>query len=583
MTGSNSGFRMVGETLWSNIPTIIIVLPFLLYLLYWAALPKPIPGIPYNKNSAKRLLGDVPEFVKEKDGLRFWMRDQFTVHNSPVVQIFTAPFKRPWVLVSDFRESQDMTVRRGSEFDRSGLTYDSFGALAPNSYICKRTDEPMYKHNRSLLKDLMTAPFLNQISAPEIYEKSCALLDLWCVKTNKAEGRPFQADNDVHLAALDVMMAVTFDFPQSDTMVLKQINQIKDQIQPLKLSDGSVEFPHVDLDPELYAWLYLTRSIGVGFQSPVPAFAHWWYLQSRKSRNMIRLKDGMCHRNIKASVERMSDTRADKKNMRCAVDQILLQEKSQAEKRGVEPSYNKKAIYDELFIYIVGGYDTTSITLTWFTKYIAVHQDYQTRLRNEIRSFHTTALAEDRLPSVKEIVNSHIPYLEAFIEETMRCSHIVPAVIRETVADSPVLGHMVPKGTHLWLFSSGPSFMKPAFDINEDVRSETSRQNKDRVGTWSPEDIYKFMPQRWLKKKVDDDGEHEVFDFNAGPHMAFGHGPRSCFGRRLAYLETRIVVTLLVWKFQFLQAGDALDDLTPIDTFMVRPRKSYVRLKEVVP
>ena len=229
----------------------------------------------------------------------------------------------------------------------------------------------------------------------------------------------------------------------------------------------------------------------------------------------------------------------------------------------------------------MGGYDTTSITLTWWTKYIASHQDYQTRLRTELQSFHSLALSENRLPSVEEITNCHIPYLEAFVEETMRCSHIVPAVIRETVVDSPILGHMVPKGTHLWLFSSGPSFMRPAFDISEEIRSETSQQAKDRVGTWSDDDIFKFKPERWLKKHSDDDGEREVFDHNAGPHMAFGHGPRSCFGRKLAYLETRIVVTLLVWKFEFLKAGGALDDLSPIDTFMVRPKRSYVKLREV--
>ena len=35
----------------------------ILYLVYRAALPRPIPGIPYNKNAANKLLGDVPEMV----------------------------------------------------------------------------------------------------------------------------------------------------------------------------------------------------------------------------------------------------------------------------------------------------------------------------------------------------------------------------------------------------------------------------------------------------------------------------------------------------------------------------------------
>jgi hypothetical protein len=34
-----------------------------LYAAYRAALPKPIPGIPYNKDAAHKLLGDVPEMM----------------------------------------------------------------------------------------------------------------------------------------------------------------------------------------------------------------------------------------------------------------------------------------------------------------------------------------------------------------------------------------------------------------------------------------------------------------------------------------------------------------------------------------
>lgn len=34
-----------------------------LYVLYRAALPKPIPGIPYNKGAAGKLFGDVPEMM----------------------------------------------------------------------------------------------------------------------------------------------------------------------------------------------------------------------------------------------------------------------------------------------------------------------------------------------------------------------------------------------------------------------------------------------------------------------------------------------------------------------------------------
>lgn len=34
------------------------------YFGYRAALPRPLPGIPYNRDAANKLLGDVPEMIR---------------------------------------------------------------------------------------------------------------------------------------------------------------------------------------------------------------------------------------------------------------------------------------------------------------------------------------------------------------------------------------------------------------------------------------------------------------------------------------------------------------------------------------
>lgn len=42
---------------------IIAGLALVLFLGYRAALPRPLPGIPYNENAAHKLFGDVPEMM----------------------------------------------------------------------------------------------------------------------------------------------------------------------------------------------------------------------------------------------------------------------------------------------------------------------------------------------------------------------------------------------------------------------------------------------------------------------------------------------------------------------------------------
>lgn len=99
----------------STIALVGVVFLGLGYYLYQAALPKPLPGIPYNKHSTKRILGDIPDLVAyraETGQASAWFRDQIVKHNEPVIQLFMRPFGKPWVLISDFREAQDVVSRR---------------------------------------------------------------------------------------------------------------------------------------------------------------------------------------------------------------------------------------------------------------------------------------------------------------------------------------------------------------------------------------------------------------------------------------------------------------------------------------
>lgn len=134
-------------------------------LLRWAALPKPIPGIPYNKISATRISGDGPEMKKAAMArrVRFWMRDQFAIHNSPIIQLFIRPFGKPYVLVSDFRESQDILIRRTKEFDRSIRSIEAFRSLVGNGHIALRSTDHRFMKNKALVRDLMSPPFLNEV------------------------------------------------------------------------------------------------------------------------------------------------------------------------------------------------------------------------------------------------------------------------------------------------------------------------------------------------------------------------------------------------------------------------------------
>lgn len=241
---------------------------------------------------------------------------------------------------------------------------------------------------------------------------------------------------------------------------------------------------------------------------------------------------------------------------------------------------------NQLFGFIVGGHDTTSTTLAWSVKYMARFQREQSHMRKTLHAAHAAAFSEGRLPTVGEITRTQIPYLEAMTEETLRYGHIVPIVLREAIVNTQILGFSIPKGTQIFFLSNGASYLQPAFEIDEGKRTESARDARSRHGVWDAVDIGAFAPERWLQtdKSEDEDGrtvERDIFDPQAGPNLPFGAGARACFGRRLAYLEMRIALTLLIWSFEFLEMGEELNNFAVIDRATEMPRDCYVKLRKL--
>lgn len=149
------------------ISTIITSSVVLLYLAYQWALPKPLPGIPYNTEAVSSLLGDaaaISAIQKQGGRPRAWFGEQNAKHKSPLVQVFVAPLSKPMLLLSDFREGQDILLRRGKEFDHGPRNLAAFSGVLANHHIGMRTSDPQFRANRELIKDLMTPNFLHTVS-----------------------------------------------------------------------------------------------------------------------------------------------------------------------------------------------------------------------------------------------------------------------------------------------------------------------------------------------------------------------------------------------------------------------------------
>lgn len=179
-----------------------------------------------------------------------------------------------------------------------------------------------------------------------------------------------------------------------------------------------------------------------------------------------------------------------------------------------------------------------------------------------------------------EIVSSPIPYLDAVLEETLRCASVAAVIVRKTTRDTHILGYPIPKGTDVIVPLTGPSLTEPGLNIAESLRSEAYHNAKDRVLAWG-DDVAEYRPERWLKRERNAAGETtKVFDALAGPSLAFSCGPRSCFGKRQACLQLT-TATLLMWNFAFEPLDKALDGWEITESLVNVPKSCFVRVRRI--
>ncbi|KFA72674.1 hypothetical protein S40288_03376 [Stachybotrys chartarum IBT 40288] len=533
------------------------------YALYRAALPRPIKGIPYNTKSARRILGDLPDLLRWKNelgnafGYFPWLAQETS---SPIVQVFLRPFGgKPWVIVVDPRESHDIMTRRYVEFDRSHFFGETMKAMGPEFHAHFPTGQEWSAHRR-LIGDTMSAGFLHNVAGRQMWKVMKTVVQLWREKARLAGEHSFDAAEDIKRAALDIIWSATFG---SETGTVQAQYELLKGVEHIDLPPN-VETPivlPVAADPQACTSIVaVMNSIRIPLNSLLPQFHHWFALKFYPSLVAAgRHKDEMIGSALKAAEHKFSNQNLEDDvpstaGLESAVDLVIAKEIKLAQKEGRVPVVDSQTIRDELFGFMLGGYETTSTNACWGVKFLIKHQDVQDKLRQALRFGFTRASQTGESPTIEEITSISIPYLDAVISEVLRCSIAALAAIRVTTTDVQILGHLVPKGTDVFLVNNGPGKLMEPIHVEEARRSNTSREAKSRTGDWDSSDISSFKPERWLT--TEEGGEK--YDPLAGPSHPFGAGPRGCFGRKWALLEMRIIFVLTFWNFELLPTPESL-------------------------
>ena len=181
----------------------------------------------------------------------------------------------------------------------------------------------------------------------------------------------------------------------------------------------------------------------------------------------------------------------------------------------------KRLSYDDVIGTAIGmlaaGYDTTAISMSYMLYELALNQDVQETLYEEIRdaAAHVDKLSYETLQS--------LPYLDAVIHEALRRHPIGALNVRTCTKEYKIPGSnlVIREGEQVWVNSFG-IYMDPEVYPNPT----------------------EFNPENFMKENR---SERSPYSF-----MTFSLGPRNCLAMRFAMYEMKICISGLISKFRFL-------------------------------
>ncbi|KAF1974828.1 isotrichodermin C-15 hydroxylase [Bimuria novae-zelandiae CBS 107.79] len=178
----------------------------------------------------------------------------------------------------------------------------------------------------------------------------------------------------------------------------------------------------------------------------------------------------------------------------------------------------------------LAGSETTATSLSGTMNLLLTHTQAYRKLVSEIRG------ALDKESDITLDAIKDLPYLNACANEAMRLCPATPFTMPRVV---PTSGDMV-CGT--WIAGGTSIFILP-WAVYRDPN------------LWH--DAAGFHPERWLPEAQDE--KSPFFHDRRDALHPFGEGPRKCIGMHLAWAEIRLILTRMLWSFDYELVGKAVE------------------------
>jgi cytochrome P450 len=179
--------------------------------------------------------------------------------------------------------------------------------------------------------------------------------------------------------------------------------------------------------------------------------------------------------------------------------------------------FTDKQIWEHILTILAAGYETSATCLSHCMLFMAIFQDVQQKMVDEINEIFS---GDDVETTVENL--GKLQYMERVIKETLRLAPVGPVIFREARKDFEIEpGLVIPKGV--------------VFILHIYCLHRQRRIWGERADEFDPDN---FLPERVAQR-------------HPASFIPFSFGKRNCIGARYAMLSMKTILLRLLQRYKF--------------------------------
>ncbi|KAF1752920.1 hypothetical protein GCK72_019475 [Caenorhabditis remanei] len=224
--------------------------------------------------------------------------------------------------------------------------------------------------------------------------------------------------------------------------------------------------------------------------------------------------------------------------------EAYLKEQRKRELQGDTETFSDVQLVNMCIDLWFAGLGTTTNTTTWAISFLLHNLKVQEKIHEEL----DRVIGSDRLISTAD--KNDLPYMNAFINESQRCTNLVPLNTQHaTTRDTVINGYKIPKGTGV-------------------VAQISTVMNDEKTFP----DHKTFNPDRF----IDENGKLKKID----ELIPFSTGKRQCLGEGLARMELFLFIANFFNRYEISPSKEGPPSLEKDSVSRIEPRMFSAVLKK---